>query len=188
MRIIKTPLNDLYILEPKVFEDTRGYFFESFNSERLSELRVDAAFLQDNESFSNFGTIRGLHYQLAPYAQAKLVRVVMGSILDVAIDIRKGSPTFGQHFSIELNDKSKQMLFIPRGFAHGFSVLSTTATIIYKCDAFYNSEAERGIRYNDTQLAIDWKIKESEAKVSAKDNVLPLFDSIETNFVYGGNF
>ena len=188
MKIIETPLKDLFIIEPKVFVDTRGYFFESFNSQNMREFGLDVTFLQDNESFSSFGTIRGLHYQLAPYAQAKLVRVVKGSILEVAIDIRKGSPTFGQPFAIELNDLSKQMLFIPRGFAHGFSVLSASATFFYKCDALYNPDAERGIRYNDPQLAIDWKINGNEAKVSAKDNVLPHFDSLETNFVYGGNF
>lgn len=188
MKVVETPLKDLYIVEPKVFDDPRGYFFESFNSKTFADYGIEVNFLQDNESFSSFGTIRGLHYQLAPYAQSKLVRVIQGRILDVAVDIRIGSPTFGKHFAVELNDNSKQMLYVSRGFAHGFSVLSNNAIVVYKCDGLYNSNAERGICFNDPDLAIDWRINEEDAIVSAKDNVLPLFNSIETNFVYGGNF
>ena len=188
MKLIDTPLPDLYIVEPNVFSDTRGYFFESYNAKKFIDLNIYNDFVQDNESFSGYGVIRGLHYQLAPYAQAKLVRVVQGRILDVAVDIRKNSPTFGKSFAYELNDKSKQMLFIPRGFAHGFSVLSETATVFYKCDALYSADAERGVCYNDSQLSIDWRIDPKDALVSAKDKVLPCFDNLETNFVYGGEY
>lgn len=188
MRKIETPLEDLFIIEPKVFEDSRGYFFESFNAAKFLDLGFNVQFVQDNESLSSLGVIRGLHYQLAPYAQSKLVRVIQGKILDVAVDIRKNSSTFGQHFAYELSAENKQMLFIPKGFAHGFSVLSEKAIINYKCDCLYNATAERGICYNDPTLAIDWMVDVDNAIVSAKDRVLPLFDSIENNFVYGGNY
>jgi dTDP-4-dehydrorhamnose 3,5-epimerase len=188
MNKIETPIKDLYVIEPKVFEDSRGYFFESFNSTKFFDLGFDVHFVQDNESLSSYGVIRGLHYQLAPYAQTKLVRVVQGSILDVAVDIRKNSPTYGKHFAYELSAENKKMLLIPRGFAHGFSVLTPNAIVNYKCDTFFNPSAERGIRYNDPTLKIDWKVDAANAIVSAKDNVLPLFDSIDTNFIYGGNY
>jgi dTDP-4-dehydrorhamnose 3,5-epimerase len=188
MKKIETPIKDLYVIEPKVHEDSRGYFFESFNAARFKDLGFDVQFVQDNESLSSFGVIRGLHYQLAPYAQSKLVRVVQGSILDVAVDIRKNSPTFGKHFACKLTAENKNMLFIPKGFAHGFSVLSPVAIMNYKCDSFYNHSAERGIRYNDPSLNINWLVNPLEAIVSAKDNVLPLFETLESNFIYGGNY
>lgn len=188
MKKIETPIPDLFIIEPTVFEDSRGYFFEAFNAEKFSALGFDVQLVQDNESLSSRGVIRGLHYQLAPYAQSKLVRVVQGAILDVAVDIRKNSPTYGHHFAYELNAVNKHLLFVPRGFAHGFSVLSETAIVSYKCDALYNAPAERGIRFNDPDIGVDWRVNETEAIVSGKDNVLPLFKSIETNFVYGGNY
>lgn len=188
MRLIETPFKDLFLIEPKSFKDPRGYFFEFYNSSKFSELGIDVNFVQDNESFSTFGVVRGLHYQLAPYAQSKLVRVVQGKILDVAVDIRLNSPTYGKHFSVELDDNNKYMLFIPKGFAHGFSVLSKSATVVYKCDSLYNPEAERGIFYNDSTLGINWKLGQNEIFVSAKDNVLPLFSSLETNLVYGGKY
>ena len=188
MKLIETPFKDLLLIEPRSFNDPRGYFFESYNSNKFSEIGIDVNFVQDNESFSTYGVIRGLHYQLAPYAQSMLVRVVKGKILDVAVDIRLNSPTFGKHFSVELNDSNKYILFIPKGFAHGFSVLSESAIVVYKCDSVYNQQAERGIYYNDSTLGIDWKLGENEIIVSSKDNVLPLFNSIESNFVYGGKY
>ncbi len=188
MRKIETSIPDLYIIEPTVFEDSRGYFFEAFNADKFSALGFNVQFVQDNESKSGRGVIRGLHYQLAPYAQSKLVRVVQGAILDVAVDIRKNSPTYGKHFACQLNAENKRLLFIPQGFAHGFSVLSDTAIVNYKCDTLYNADAERGILYNDSDIGVDWKVDVDNAIVSAKDNVLPAFKSIETNFVYGGQY
>ncbi len=182
MEIIKTDFQDLIIIKPQVFEDTRGYFFESYNKEKLSDILGDIQFVQDNQSKSTKGTIRGLHYQLAPYAQAKLIRVLEGKILDVVVDLRKKSPSYGKSFSIELSDENKKQLFIPQGFAHGFSVLSETATVFYKTDQFYNPESERGINFNDTDLNIDWQIDINQANVSTKDKVLPSFKEAETNF------
>ena len=182
MEIIKTDFQDLIIIKPQVFEDTRGYFFESYNKEKLSDLLGNIQFVQDNQSKSTKGTIRGLHYQLAPYAQAKLIRVLEGKILDVVVDLRKKSPSYGKSFSIELSDENKKQLFIPQGFAHGFSVLSETATVFYKTDQFYNPESERGINFNDTDLNIDWQIDINQANVSTKDKVLPSFKEAETNF------
>lgn len=182
MKLISTPFEGLYIIQPKIFSDSRGYFFESYSAGKFKELGLNINFVQDNESFSEYGVIRGLHYQLAPYAQAKLVRAVKGSILDVGVDVRKNSPTYGKHFAYELNDETKEMLLIPRGFAHGFSVLSKTAIVNYKCDSLYKSSAERGISYNDSTLAIDWKVEPTKVKVSEKDIVLPLFGEIEVNF------
>ncbi len=185
MKLIETNIPDLLIVEPRVFEDTRGYFFESFSQQIYKEKGMDINFVQDNESKSTKGVLRGLHYQLAPYAQTKLVRVISGSILDVAVDIREGSPTFGKSFSIELSGQNKLQLFIPKGFAHGFSVLSDEVVVNYKCDNFYHPEAERGILYNDPELKIDWKIDLEKAIVSAKDKVNPMFSTAEMNFVYG---
>lgn len=182
MEIIKTDFQDLIIIKPQVFEDTRGYFFESYNKEKLSDILGDMQFVQDNQSKSTKGTLRGLHYQLAPYAQAKLIRVLEGKILDVVVDLRKKSPSYGKSFSIELSDENKKQLFIPQGFAHGFSVLSETATVFYKTDQFYNPESERGINFNDTDLNIDWQIDINQANVSTKDKVLPSFKEAETNF------
>lgn len=184
MKIINTPLPDLMIIEPRVFEDSRGYFFESFNQKEFLEKGIDISFAQDNESKSCRNVLRGLHYQLAPYAQTKLIRVIEGSILDVAVDIRKGSPTFGKHYSIELSSENRLQLFIPKGFAHGFSVLSESAIVVYKCDTLYDHEAERGILFNDPNLGIDWKINLNEAIISSKDKVNPMISNADINFIY----
>lgn len=185
MNIIKTDIPDLLIIEPKVFNDDRGYFFESYNRGIFEQTGCNPDFMQDNESKSSFGVIRGLHYQLAPFAQTKLIRVVVGRIYDVAVDIRRNSPTFGKHIRVELSDENKRQLLIPQGFAHGFSVLSDVAIINYKCDNFYNKESERGVIYNDPALAIDWGISEGKSIISAKDKVHPTLAESETNFYYG---
>ncbi|MBN1986543.1 MAG: dTDP-4-dehydrorhamnose 3,5-epimerase [Prolixibacteraceae bacterium] len=184
MKIIETEIPGLLVVEPRVFEDSRGYFFESYQKERYFQHAVKTEFIQDNESKSGRGVVRGLHYQLEPFAQAKLVRVVQGSVYDVAVDLRKGSPTFGQWFGLELNDIEKKQLFIPRGFAHGFSVLTQTAVFTYKCDNVYNKEAERAIHINDPKLNIDWKIGKGEQTVSEKDLQAPFFDDAEMNFIF----
>jgi len=183
MEIIKTELLGLLIIKPKIFKDARGYFFESYNKRKVEELK-DIDFLQDNQSKSVYGTIRGLHYQLEPYAQSKLIRVLDGKILDVVVDIREKSPTFGKYFSIELSCENKQQFFIPKGFAHGFSVLSETAVVLYKTDQYYNPESERGINFNDPYLNIDWKISTDNSIVSVKDNVSPMFKEAEINFKF----
>jgi len=184
MNIVDTPLSGLKIIEPDVFSDARGYFFESFHSEKWSNHGIDCLFVQDNESFSSYGVIRGLHYQISPFAQAKLVRVISGAVYDVAVDIRQGSPTFGQWFGLELSSENKRQLFIPRGFAHGFSVLSPTAIFTYKCDGYYNKEAERAIRFDDPELAIDWQIPVEKGLVSAKDLEALPFNRADMNFKY----
>lgn len=186
MPFTETPIQGLVIYEPMVFEDSRGFFFESFNEKIFSRQGITGSFVQDNQSRSAFGVIRGLHYQLSPHAQSKLVRVLAGKILDVAVDIRKGSPTYGRHFAVELSAENKKQLYIPHGFAHGFSVLSETADVLYKCDAFYNKESEGGIRYNDPILQIDWKIPAGEEVVSEKDIQNPLFVDCKNNFVLEG--
>ncbi|AEH00876.1 dTDP-4-dehydrorhamnose 3,5-epimerase [Lacinutrix sp. 5H-3-7-4] len=174
MKVLETKLKDCFILEPNVFNDSRGYFFESFNAKTFIEhVNSKTVFLQDNESFSTKGVLRGLHYQTGEYAQAKLVRVVQGSVLDVAVDLRQDSKTFGQHVAVELSAENKKQLFVPRGFAHGFIVLSDTAIFSYKCDNYYNKASEAGIIYNDKDLKIDWKLNESDFLVSDKDLVLP---------------
>jgi len=176
MIVEETKLKGCFILEPTVFKDSRGYFFESFNQQKFNEsIGLNINFIQDNESFSVNGTLRGLHYQKGEFAQAKLVRVIKGNVLDIAVDIRKESPTFGEHISLELSEENKKQLFIPRGFAHGFIVLSDTAIFSYKCDNFYNKESEGGIIYNDKDLNIDWKLDESELIFSEKDLELPWF-------------
>jgi len=184
VKIIETPIPGLLIIEPRVFADQRGYFLESYNQQKLQEAGINTIFVQDNESKSGRGVIRGLHYQLAPFSQTKLVRVIQGSVYDVAVDCRKGSPTFGKAYGLELNEENKLQFFIPKGFAHGFSVLSETAIFSYKCDALYNPATERGIRYNDPALEINWQIDHSEAIVSGKDTILPLFADAEMNFKY----
>lgn len=184
MQITTTHLPDLKILEPRVFEDSRGYFFESYNEATFKHNGIGFEFVQDNQSSSSYGVIRGLHYQLPPHAQTKLVRVLYGTILDVVLDIRQGSPTFGQHYSIELSAENKKQLLVPRGFAHGFSVLSEKAVVLYKCDGFYNKESDAGILYNDPALNIDWKIPADKAIVSEKDQVLPLFKDCRNTFTY----
>ena len=183
MRTIETPLAGLKVIEPKVFEDSRGYFLETYNREHFLQSGISSGFNQDNESMSSRGVIRGLHYQLDPFAQAKLVRVITGAVFDVAVDLRKGSPTFGKWFGTELSGENKLQMLIPRGFAHGFSVLSTTVVFAYKCDNYYNKQAERGIRFNDPFLAIDWQLSGEEWLVSDKDRMAPLFAQAEMNFV-----
>ena len=184
MEITKTDIPNLLVITPKVFEDSRGYFFESYNSDIFEKFGLGQEWIQDNQSKSSYGVIRGLHYQLAPFSQSKLVRVISGRILDVALDIRRGSPTFGKHFTIELSDENKKQLLIPKGFAHGFSVLSDTAIVLYKCDALYKHEEERGILFNDPILGIDWQIPDNDAIVSAKDKIHPAFENSDMNFVY----
>ncbi|TVZ16169.1 dTDP-4-dehydrorhamnose 3,5-epimerase [Maribacter sp. MAR_2009_72] len=178
MTFTETKLKGCFILQPRVFSDNRGYFFESFNEKTFSEgVGESVKFVQDNQSFSTYGIVRGIHYQVGHNAQAKLVRVLSGSVLDVAVDLRENSATFGQHIAVELSAENKKQLFIPRGFGHGFSVLSETAEFFYKCDNFYNKESEGGIVYNDENLQIDWKIGSSKIKVSEKDLVLPTLKS-----------
>jgi dTDP-4-dehydrorhamnose 3,5-epimerase len=186
MPFTETPIQGLLIYEPMVFEDSRGYFFESYNEKIFAREGVSKTFVQDNQSRSTFGVIRGLHYQQNPHAQSKLVRVLTGKILDIAVDIRKGSPTYGRHFAIELSAENKKQLYIPPGFAHGFSVLSETADVLYKCDSFYNKESEGGIRYNDPKLQIDWKIPAGKELVSEKDVQALLFVDCKNNFVFEG--
>lgn len=177
MTVKETQLQGCFIIEPKVFEDQRGYFFESFNQERFNDLiGQEINFVQDNESASTKGVLRGLHYQIGEYAQSKLVRVIEGKVLDIAVDLRDGSKTFGQQFSIELSGTNKKQLFIPKGFAHGFIVLSDTAIFSYKCDNYYNKASEGGIIYNDKTLNIDWQLPESEFTISDKDLELPTFE------------
>ena len=182
MEIIETGIKDLLVIKPKVFKDNRGYFFESFNLKELQKYGLSYDFVQDNQSYSQYGVIRGLHYQLNPYAQAKLVRVIKGKVLDVVVDLRKNSSTFGKTFSIELSDDNFLQLLVPKGFAHGFSVLSEDVIFFYKCDNYYNKEAERGIIYNDTKLDIDWQIPMDKRIISEKDSRLPNFENAEMNF------
>ena len=184
MPFIETGLPGLKIFEPRVFADSRGYFFESFNKNTFKEAGIDAEFVQDNESKSVKGVLRGLHYQLNPMAQAKLVRVVEGEVMDVVVDIRAGSPTFGKSYGLLLTAENKKQLYIPRGFAHGFSVISDTCIFQYKCDNFYSKESEGGILYNDPALNIDWGMDINNAIVSDKDKVLPLFKDCRNNFVF----
>lgn len=178
MKITKTAVDGVVIIEPQVFEDVRGYFFESWNKAKMAEAGLDYDFIQDNQSKSCFGTIRGVHFQRGEYSQAKLVRVLQGTVLDVAVDLRQDSPTFGQHVAVELSAENNRQLMIPRGFGHGFSVLTPTAVFAYKCDNVYNKSAEAGIRYDDPALGIDWKVKPEEAVLSDKDKILPFLKEI----------
>ena len=176
MEIIKTDIEGVLILEPHIFGDARGYFYESYNKKLLSDLAPEIPeFVQDNQSYSTYGVVRGLHFQKAPYAQAKLVRVVSGKVLDVAVDLRAGSPTFGKHVSVELSGENHLQFFIPEGFAHGFSVLSHEVVFQYKCSSFYNKESEGGIIFNDPDLGIDWGIPQKDMILSPKDKVHPTF-------------
>ncbi|MEO6253297.1 MAG: dTDP-4-dehydrorhamnose 3,5-epimerase [Ferruginibacter sp.] len=184
MNFIKTEFPGLLIIEPTVFKDSRGYFFESYNENNFKAAGIDIQFVQDNQSKSMYGVIRGLHYQLSPHAQTKLIRVLSGSIQDIAVDIRKGSPTYGKVFSIELSAENNKQLLIPKGFAHGFSVLSESAEVIYKCDGFYNKDSEAGIMFNDGALNIDWKIPAGKAIISDKDMVHPSIKDCKNNFVF----
>ena len=180
MNIIKTDIPDVVIVEPRVFGDNRGYFFESFSERDFAAAVREVKFVQDNESMSCYGVVRGLHFQKPPHAQSKLVRVVKGRVLDVAVDIRKGSPTFGQHVAVELSEENHRQLFIPRGFAHGFAVLSDHAVFQYKCDDYYAPETEGAIAWDDPEIGIDWKIPEDKVILSPKDAAHPeLKDSTE---------
>ena len=179
MNIIETALPGVLILEPKVFGDARGYFFESWNQAAFEAAGITNKWVQDNESKSCYGVLRGLHYQAAPYTQAKIVRAIVGTVLDVAVDIRRGSPTFGKHVAVELSAENKRQLYIPRGFAHGFAVLSDEAVFAYKCDKIYMPSAERGIMFNDPALGIDWRIDVGKALLSGKDQEHPLLAQIE---------
>ena len=182
MKIEKTFIKDLVVIEPTVFGDERGYFFESYSKTKFEGLGIYIDFVQDNQSFSKKGTLRGLHYQNPPFAQTKLVRVLEGEIIDVAVDLRKDSPTYGKHFSIALSADNKKQLLIPQGFAHGFSVISETAVVMYKCDQFYNKESEGGIRFDDPALGIDWGMDLSTAIVSEKDLILPNLANCNSQF------
>ncbi len=184
MPFIETGFHGLFVYTPKVIEDSRGYFFEAYNKNDFEKAGIVVDFVQDNQSSSEFGVIRGLHYQLNPFAQTKLIRVLSGNILDVVVDLRIGSQTFGKTFELELSAENKKQLLVPKGFAHGFSVLSKSAEVFYKCDAFYNTNAEQGICYNDAQLNIDWKIPTEKRIISEKDKLLPSFDLCKNNFVF----
>ena len=179
MEVTKTSIDGLLVLQPRVFRDRRGYFFESFSQREFDEKVAPIRFVQDNESMSQRGVVRGLHYQRAPYTQTKLVRCVRGAVLDVAVDIRKGSPTYGQHVAVELTEENQLQFFIPKGFAHGFAVLSETAVFEYKCDEFYHPESEAGVSIMDPSLGIDWRTPLAEAILSEKDTRLPLLRDIE---------
>lgn len=179
MNIIETKLKGCFIFEPNKFGDKRGYFFESFNEKTFNELtQSQTTFVQDNQSYSTKGVLRGLHAQKGEHAQAKLVRVLEGKVLDVAVDARAGSETFGQHVAVELSAENNLQLFVPRGFLHGFVVLSETATFFYKCDNFYNRESECGVKFDDPALRIDWVLPQKELLVSDKDEVLPTFEDM----------
>jgi dTDP-4-dehydrorhamnose 3,5-epimerase len=180
MKIIDTPITDLLVIEPKVWKDDRGYFYESFRADFFKEINHELALVQDNQSLSQKGTIRGLHFQAPPFEQGKLVRVLQGSVLDVVVDIRKASPTYGQSFEIELNDQNHLQLWIPPGFAHGFSTLADQTIFCYKCSNYYHKASEGGIRFNDETLAIDWKVP--AIHVSEKDYLLPTFKDFISPF------
>lgn len=182
MKVIKTEIDGLLIIEPNVFPDDRGYFFESFSAKRYSDAGINFQFVQDNISKSSKNTLRGLHYQIGRHAQGKLCQVLLGKVLDIAVDIRFGSPTFGKYFALELSEENKKQFFIPPGFAHGFSVLSDEAIFSYKCSEYYNKENERCIIYNDEELNIDWKI--NNPIVSQKDLLGKKLKEIEKNFIY----
>ena len=182
MHFIKTEIEGVYIIEPRVFEDERGYFFESYSKAKFEAAGLHYEFIQDNQSKSSYGTVRGLHFQKGEHAQAKLVRVLEGAVLDVAVDLRKGSPTYGKHVAVELSAENKRQMLIPRGFAHGFSVLSETAVFAYKCDNLYCKEAEGGLRFDDSALGIDWRIDISKALTSEKDQNLPRLEELEPCF------
>lgn len=182
MNVIKTDIEGVVVIEPKVFDDARGYFFESYSKRRFDEAVRPIEFVQDNESMSTRGVIRGLHFQRPPFSQSKLVRCVRGAVLDVVVDIRRGSPTYGQHVAVELTGENRRQLFVPRGFAHGFAVLSDEAVFQYKCDNYYHPESEGGISIADHSLGIDWRIDPAEAILSEKDLRNPMFSDFESPF------
>ena len=187
MEIIKTGIEGLLILEPRIFKDARGYFFESFSQREFEEKVGPVHFVQDNESMSTYGVMRGLHFQRPPYTQSKLVRCVKGAVLDVAVDIRQGSPTYGQHVAVELTAENHRQFFIPKGFAHGFAVLSETAVFQYKCDEFYHPEADAGISILDDSLGIDWRIPMDKAILSDKDTRHGMLADFQSPFTYTVN-
>lgn len=182
MKVQKCDIEGVYIIEPRIFEDSRGYFFEAFTERKFAECVSDCHFVQENEAKSSYGVVRGLHFQLPPHAQSKLVRVIKGRILDVAVDIRKESPTFGKHISIELSDENHRQIFIPQGFAHGYSVLSEEAIVEYKCDNYYAPESEGAIAWDDAALAIDWQIPAEKVILSDKDKHHPALAECKTLF------
>ena len=184
MEVIKTALDGVVVIEPRLFEDARGYFFESFSQREFDEKVGKVVFVQDNESKSSYGVMRGLHFQRPPFTQSKLVRCVKGAVLDVAVDIRKGSPTYGQHVAVELTEKNHRQIFISKGFAHGFAVLSETAVFQYKCDEFYHPEADGGISILDDSLGIDWRIPMDQAILSEKDTKHTLLKDFDSPFSY----
>ncbi len=188
MEVIKTDIEGVVIIEPKIFSDDRGYFYESFSQREFTQKVCNTTFVQDNQSKSTFGVLRGLHFQAAPHAQSKLVRVIKGSVLDVAVDIRKGSPTYGKHVAVELSEDNHRQLFIPRGFAHGFVVLSEEVIFQYKCDNFYSKESEGALMWSDPDLGIDWGINPSEAILSAKDRENSPFAEFDSPFSYDVNY
>jgi len=188
MKITPTGIEGVVVIEPKVFGDSRGYFFESFSRRDFDTLVRPVEFVQDNESQSGYGVLRGLHFQKPPHAQSKLVRVVKGAVLDVAVDIRRGSPTFGRHVAVELTGENRRQLFIPRGFAHGFVVLSDEAVFQYKCDAFYAPESEGGIAWDDPALRIDWRIPPQKMLLSAKDRNNPRLEAAADAFDYNTDY
>ncbi len=183
MNVIYTKIEGVYIIEPRIFEDERGYFFESFSQREFNEKVSPITFVQDNESKSSYGVMRGLHFQRPPYTQSKLVRCVKGAVLDVAVDIRNGSPTYGQHVAVELTEDNHRSIFIPKGFAHGFAVLSEIAVFQYKCDEFYHPEADGGISILDESLGIDWQIPTEKAILSEKDTKHPSLNDFESPFI-----
>ncbi len=187
MNVLETEIDEVKIIEPKVFGDSRGYFFESFSQKEFEEKVCKTTFVQDNESKSKYGVLRGLHFQKPPFSQSKLVSVVAGSVLDVAVDIRKGSPTFGKYVAVELSAENKRQLFIPRGFAHGFVVLSDETIFQYKCDNYYAPECEAGIAWDDSELGIDWKIPIENVLLSEKDKKNPLLNESDALFDYSVN-
>jgi dTDP-4-dehydrorhamnose 3,5-epimerase len=174
----------LLIFEPKVFGDHRGYFFESYNQKIFLEQNLQINFIQDNQASSSFGVIRGLHYQLEPYSQTKLIRVLSGNIIDAVVDLRKNSPTYGESFTLELSSENKKQLLVPKGFAHGYSVISETAEVFYKCDTFYHKESEGGIAWNDPALKIDWQVPANDVKISEKDSNYPVLENSSHNFLF----
>ncbi|MBR5807647.1 MAG: dTDP-4-dehydrorhamnose 3,5-epimerase [Alistipes sp.] len=184
MKITKGEIEGIFIIEPRIFEDERGYFFEAFSEREFAKEVCDIHFVQDNEAKSSYGVVRGLHFQLPPHAQSKLVRVVEGRVLDIAVDIRKNSPTFGKHIAVELSAENHRQIFIPRGFAHGYSVLSETAVLEYKCDNYYAPESEGAIRWDDAALEIDWMIPSKDVVLSEKDSKSPLLAECERLFDY----
>ena len=186
MEKIETGIPGLCLLKPRVFDDPRGYFFESYSRKDLDYMGIGHDWVQDNQSRSSYGVIRGLHFQQDPFAQAKLLRVLEGSIMDVVVDIRKGSPTFGKSYAVELSADNKLQLVVPRGFAHGFSVLSPVAEVLYKCDNYYSKNHEGGIRMDDPDLGIDWKVPLQSAIISDKDRELPALKDLSVQFTYHG--